>query len=419
MVISNTKQIVISRVSIGLVFIIAFILMTNHISRAEDTLVKIGVLAKRGTARCLEKWSPTAEYLTGKISGKTFEIVPLDFKEIYSAVESEKVDFVLVNPSFYVELETRYGINRIATLKNLRLGKEFTKFGGVVVCKANRDNIRNLTDLKGKTVMGVEETSFGGWRMAWREFKEKGIDDPYKDFESLTFGGTHDAVVYAVRDGKVDAGTVRTDTLERMTIEEKINLGDLHVIHEHGGGEVHLPFLHSTRSYPEWPFAKVKDTLNDFAEKLTIALLEMPKDCAAAKAARCAGWTVPLNYQPVHECLKELKLGPYKDLGKITQFDVFREYWEWILTIFIFIVTMAGTTIFILRLNRTVKTAHYRLESEIEERKRAEDLMRAQRDLHVSLAVVADLDKGLRKRLSMPQIWIVAGFILLTKHQER
>ena len=102
-----------------------------------------------------------------------------------------------------------------------------------------------------------------------------------------------------------------------MAIEGKINLEDFYAIYEHGGEVVHLPFVHSTRSYPEWPFAKVKHTPDELAEKMATALLEMPWDCAATRAARCAGWTIPLNYQPVHDCLKELKVGPYKDLGKI------------------------------------------------------------------------------------------------------
>ena len=54
------------------------------------------------------------------------------------------------------------------------------------------------------------------------------------DFSSLQFGETHDAVVYAVRDGKVDAGTVRTDVLETMELEGSINLADFHIIHEDG-----------------------------------------------------------------------------------------------------------------------------------------------------------------------------------------
>ena len=62
--------------------------------------------------------------------------------------------------------------------------------------------------------------------------KERGID-PYLDFTRLEFGGTHDAVVYAVRDGRVDAGSARTDTLERMDSEGKINIKDFRVIGEH------------------------------------------------------------------------------------------------------------------------------------------------------------------------------------------
>lgn len=43
------------------------------ISWSKDQPVKIGVLAKRGAERCLEKWSPTAEYLTVNIPGARSE----------------------------------------------------------------------------------------------------------------------------------------------------------------------------------------------------------------------------------------------------------------------------------------------------------------------------------------------------------
>ncbi|MCG2779270.1 MAG: response regulator [Desulfobacterales bacterium] len=327
--------------------------------------MKICVLAKRGVVRCLEKWSPTAEYLTAKIPGRTFVIVPIDSDGAFSFVEQGVADFVLANPSVYVELESLYGVNRIATLKNLHLDSVHTKYCGVIFCKSNRSDIQNLSDLKDKSFMAVKETSFGGWRMAWREFKEKDID-PYRDFKELRFGGTHDAVVYAVRDGKADAGTVRTDTLETMEMEGKINLAEFRVIHEHEGGIVHLPFLHSTRSYPEWPFAKVKHTPDELAEKVATALLEMPRDCAAAKAARCAGWTIPHNYQSVHECLKELKVGPYKNLGKITFSDVFKKYREWMLAIAILFAILAGAVLYILRLNRGIKGSEKRYRTLIE-----------------------------------------------------
>jgi PAS domain S-box-containing protein len=101
-------------------------------------------------------------------------------------------------------------------------------------------------------------------------------------------------------------------------------------------------------------------------------LLEMPRDCAAAKAAKCAGWTIPMNYQPVHECLRELKVGPYKDLGKITFADIFKKYWGWIIAIVFLFIVLAGITIFIQKLNRNIRVSHARLQKEVEERNRAE-----------------------------------------------
>ncbi|MBW2108103.1 MAG: PhnD/SsuA/transferrin family substrate-binding protein, partial [Deltaproteobacteria bacterium] len=124
---------------------------------SDDEVVRIGVLAKRGPRLCLDMWSPTARYLSGAIHGKTFVIVPTDFEHIYDYVEKGKVDFVLANSSFYVELEEWYDVDRIATLRNRRLEGVYTKFGGVIFCRAHRDDIKTLRDLKGKTFMAVKE----------------------------------------------------------------------------------------------------------------------------------------------------------------------------------------------------------------------------------------------------------------------
>ncbi|MBU4463374.1 MAG: response regulator [Proteobacteria bacterium] len=366
-------------VSIACLPVVLFFTLTAAcIALANDDQVKVGVLAKRGCERCLEKWSPTAKYLTARIPGKTFVIIPLDHEQIYSSVEKGEVDFILANSSFYVELEHLYGANRIATLKNRVLGKACTMYEGVIFCKADRSDIRQLNDLEGKTFMAVDETSFGGWRMAWRELKEKGID-PYRHFKELRFGGTHDAVVYAVRDDKVDAGTVRADTFIRMHAEGKIDIQDFYVPYEYGEKIEGCPlFPRSTRSYPTWPFAELKHTPDELAEKVAIALIEMPSDSPAAIAAICGGWTIPKNYQSVHECLKYLKVGPYKDLGKITLTDVFKNYWYWFLFAAIIFVVMSGFIIEILRLNRGLSASRIRLEEEVSIRERAEiDLIKA------------------------------------------
>ncbi|GAB6043780.1 hypothetical protein JCM17961_44610 [Endothiovibrio diazotrophicus] len=325
--------------------------------------MRIGVLSHRGYEATLANWSPTADYLSQKVDGYRFSIVPLNFEEIGPAVGAGRVDFVLANPGIYVTLEVRYGIARIATLNNLRGGIPYNVFGGVIFTRADRTDIRQLSDLVGHRFMAVDETSLGGFQMAWRELSEADID-PYSDFSSLTFAGTHDQVVMAVRDGRADAGTVRTDILERMERAGRIDGDEFRVIHP----QVHFefPFRHSTALYPEWPFAKVKGTSNELAQRVAVALLDMPSTHPAAVAGSYAGWTVPLDYQPVHELFKELRLGPYRDLGRFTLLDVARKYWYWLLTALTVLLMMGSVLAWVARLNKALARAKLGLERENE-----------------------------------------------------
>jgi ABC-type phosphate/phosphonate transport system substrate-binding protein len=187
---------------------------TNDFCWAGGTY-KIGVLAKNGPVKALEMWNATADYLKGKIPAESFEVVPLSFTEVFPAIEAGKVDFFLVNSSMFITAKVKYGAHALATMLNERQGQKLNSFGGVIITSADNADISKFADLKGKTFMAVEKSSFGGWQMAHKELLDAGID-PHKDFAKLEFGGTHDNVVLAVMNGAVKAGTVRTDTLERM-----------------------------------------------------------------------------------------------------------------------------------------------------------------------------------------------------------
>lgn len=344
-----------------------------NVSWAKDKTIKIEVLAERSIVHCLEKWVPTAEYLTRKIPGYNFGIVPFDYNAICPVFKQGKMDFIIINPALYVELEMRYDASRISTLKILSPKGVLKEYGGVIFCRTDNTSIQQIKDLNGKTFMAPNEKSFGGWHAVWKELKDHDID-PYNDFTNLQFIGSHDEVVYAVRDGKVDAGSIRTNTLERMEIEGKININDFKVLPYNYLEKEHynLPTLQSTKLYPEWLLAKAKHTDNELAEKVVSALLNMSTEDPAAKAAKSAGWTIPHNYQPVHECLKELKVVPYENLGKISAVDALREYWQWLSALLLLLLSVTTAGIFILRLNRHINASHLRLQEEITERKQAE-----------------------------------------------
>ncbi|QKQ28151.1 PhnD/SsuA/transferrin family substrate-binding protein [Candidatus Reidiella endopervernicosa] len=321
--------------------------------------MRIGVLSHRGDAATLQTWSPTADYLNATLTDYFFEIVPLNFDQVEPAVDSGEVDFVLVNPGIYVNLEVRHRVTRIATLNNRRNGVPYNLFGGVIFTRSERDDIEWLSDLVGKRFMAVDRTSLGGYQMAWRELRGQAIE-PQIDFEDLSFAGTHDKVVMAVRNGEADAGTVRTDILERMARQGTINLNEFRVLNPKQDAD--FPFIHSTRLYPEWPFSKVRHISNQLAQQVAVALLKMPADHPAADKGDYSGWTIPLDYQPVHDLFKELKLAPYDETSRFTLLDVLRYYWKWVVVGTIVALALLFMSSWVWQLNRELKKAQRFLE---------------------------------------------------------
>jgi phosphate/phosphite/phosphonate ABC transporter binding protein len=335
-----------------LVALAVFLLSAISNTQATEP-VRIGVLAKRGEEQTLARWQPTADYLSREIPAYHFVLKPLDFEEINTVVAADGVDFVLANPAIYVELESRYEVGRIATMRNRNGHRGYTVFGGVIFTRAGNAAINRIQDLKGKRFAAVKENSFGGYMMAWREMQQMGVA-PREDTD-LVFLGTHDAVVYAVLNGKVDAGTVRTDTLERMREEGKIDLSQLKVINRQRYDG--FSYLCSTRLYPEWPFAKLKHTPDDLSHDVAVALLRLPPDSDVAARALTAGWTVPGNYQSVHDLMRELRIGPYANLGRITFIDLVRNYWYWLLLASLVLLASALVTAYVTRLNLRLRRA--------------------------------------------------------------
>jgi len=272
---------------------------------AAQAEIKIGILALRGAPKVMEEWAATGEYLTGKM-GEPVTIVPLEFAAIEPMVKDGKIDFMLANSAFYVEMEKLYGAKAVAMQINSAGGKPVKEFGGVIFVRKDSP-INTLADLKGKKFMVVKASSFGGGQMALALLLQKGIDYK-KDFAEFKEGGKHDNVVLAVKNGAMDAGTVRSDTLEAMEKEGKISMADFKIINQVKDS---FPFVHSTPLYPEWPMAAAKHVAADKAKKLGDALMAVTPDSDAAKKASILGWAPPADFKSVSEVLKALKYGAF------------------------------------------------------------------------------------------------------------
>ncbi|MBF0375668.1 MAG: PhnD/SsuA/transferrin family substrate-binding protein, partial [Alphaproteobacteria bacterium] len=250
-----------------------------------------------------------------------FQAVPLDIPNLSKAVEDGRVDFVITNPGHYVELEAAHRATRLATFETVGGPKPSAAIGSAVLVRADRGDIDGLAALAGKRIAGVAPEAFGGFRLAWREMAARGLD-PFRDSRLVFLGFPIERIVEAVAKGEVDAGIVRACLLERMAEEGRVRIEEFRVLDPQPSGA--LGCRTSTRLYPDWPFAKHAATPDGLAKRVGIALLSMPPTDGHA-------WTVPVDYQPVHDLFRELKIGPYEHLTRRTFVEVLRDSWPWLL----------------------------------------------------------------------------------------
>ncbi|MEG3638225.1 PhnD/SsuA/transferrin family substrate-binding protein [Magnetococcus sp. PR-3] len=334
---------------------------------ADAYEIRIGVLAKRGPQKALERWQATARYLSEKIPEHRFRIVPMQFEEAPILVEKELVDLTITNPAIYADLAVRFNVQRIVTLKNRLSSKQnITRFGSVIFTRKYNQNFRRIQDLANARLAAVHDTSLGGWIMALKTFQNHGLNRG--DFSNVTFLNNHDPVVEGVLEGRFEAGVVRTGHLEKMVQEGRITLNQLQVIRplKHEG----FPLLVSTRLYPEWPVAKARHTDNRLALKVAMALMALTAEEPAALKAGIAGWSIPENYQSIHELLQDLQLPPYETFNTLSPGRVVHTYWYWMVLILFVVLIQTWLTRRVIKLNRALKSRQQKVQ-ESEMRMRA------------------------------------------------
>ncbi len=111
-------------------------------------------------------------------------------------------------------------------------------------------------------------------------------------------------------------------------------------------------------------FCVLEGTNKALSKQVAIALLMMDEDHPAATAIRGAGWTIPADYVEVRRLLRSLLLPPYEDYG-ISLRETIRNYWPWLVALFVLLVAAIafGVIISILR-KRTNRFAKRLTESE-------------------------------------------------------
>ncbi len=271
----------------------------------------VAVRAHKGIDIAIKKWQPTLDLMNKAIPQHTFVLLPIvSLNDITQRAGKGEFQFILTNPSSFVEIKEYFSAKKLVTLNNKRANTAQNKFGSVIFTHVLNEDIVSIKDLKGKNLIAVSEPAFGGWRVAWLEMLNQNFD-PMKKLNKIMFtkNGTQQEVVQAVLDGTADAGVVRTDLLERMEQSGKVDMRYLRVINNKY--VENFPFLLSTPLYPEWVFSSLQSVPDILSEKVKNTLLDISYSSDAAKAGNYIGWVSAKDYSSVKALMQRLKVGPF------------------------------------------------------------------------------------------------------------
>lgn len=387
-------------------FVALFLLMASKVFGGE---VAIGVFAYQGERAAASDWSPVIRYLNQALPEHHFRLDQYDATGLRQAIATHRVDLVITNPGYYVFMEAEFGISRIATL-DTEDSHPARALGSVVLARANQPDLRVLADLAGKRVAAVAPEAFGGYLVAAREMLGEGVDAE-SDLKELRFVGLPmNLIVEAVLRGEVDAGIVRACLPEQMANEGKIRLEDFRVLSARQDAD--LPCSLSTRLYPNWPIAVTRQTDPVLAKAVARALLAMPESGGM-------NWSVPADYQPVHDLFRELRIGPYAYMREITPEGMVRRFWPWLLGL---LAVLTGWIVHTVRVEQQVHMRTAELRESLAAREQAEAKMRESQEQmdHLSrLSVLGELSGNLAHELNQPLTTIGTYARTVLRRQQR
>ena len=290
----------------------------------SNETVRIGVLAFRPKPQTLEQWQPLATALKQSIPEHDFVVQALTYPEMNRAVADRQLDFVLTNPAHFILLKMNGGLSApLATLAVTVNGQRSSSFGGVIFCRAAQADITTLKDIKGKTIAVPDTESLGGYLMQLYELNRLGIHLP-DDARLVITGMPHDNVLKAVLDGRADAGFVRSGVIEAAAHEGKLDIKLLKILNLQNLPT--FPQQISTRLYPEWPLASLSNTDEKIARHVAAALFRLEENTSIVRLMQIHGFSVPADYTPVEELLRELRFPPFDAAPHITSDDIWKQY---------------------------------------------------------------------------------------------
>ena len=296
---------------------------TRFADREHQTSKKIltfGVFNYLGDEQTYAKYIPIVDYLNQVLLHERIELQVLSHDEMDRRIAQGKLDLATTNPTHFLHIRKLHHVDGvIASLVDAHDGLYIPYLAGVIIVLNQREDIRNLNDIRGKRIATPGTHLLGGYQTQVFELAQVGIHVP-RDVAAVQMVDTHHKVVRAVLEGRAAVGFLRSGILEMMEASGELLPGDFRVINPQT--TTNFPYQHSTRLYPEWPVFSMSHVDEHAVRHFASALFSLESDHPAAKQAGIYGYSVPRDYIQVEELSRTLRLSPFDHTPEFTALDV-------------------------------------------------------------------------------------------------
>lgn len=180
-------------------------------ANARDLVM--GLIPAENNEEMIKTFEPMRAYMEKKLHKKVKLYTATDYAGVIEAMKKKRVDIAWFGPLSYYLAEMEAGAEAFAV--GIRQGSTSPTYKSLILAPCD-SGIKNITDLKGKSVAFVDPASTSGGLMPTYMVKHATGMMPQEYFGKFTYAGSHDAAELAVKNKTVDAAADNDITYAKM-----------------------------------------------------------------------------------------------------------------------------------------------------------------------------------------------------------
>jgi phosphonate transport system substrate-binding protein len=196
--------------------ILSLVMFLIFIGHSYATELNIGLIPEQNVFKQFKRYVPLGKYIEKKTGIKMKFTLLSRYGNILESFYRKKMDGAFWGSFTGAMAIKKHGIQPIA--RPVNLDGTSTYHGYIMVHKDS--GIKNINDMKGKSVAFVEKATTAGYIFPMAYFNENGIKDIDKYFSEYYFTGSHDAAIHALLNKKVDIACAKNTIYEILALED-------------------------------------------------------------------------------------------------------------------------------------------------------------------------------------------------------